>query len=103
MYRFKVLVVTGSINATSGTSFLLIIAILTFLTLSDIIANWDTSAELPAVVGIHIRGGDGILTLSTPSNSFICFLFEVTIPIPFAQSIGLPPPRATITSHLLLS
>src|SRR5665811_203780 len=82
MYRFKVVVVTGSINATSGTSFLLIIAILTFLALSDIIANCDTSAELPAVVGIHIKGVYGITTLSTPSNSFMCFLLELTILYP---------------------
>ena len=35
-------------------------------------------------------------TLSTPSNANICSLLLDTIPAPFAQSIGLPPPTTTV-------
>ncbi|OPX65758.1 MAG: hypothetical protein A4E33_00002 [Methanoregula sp. PtaB.Bin085] len=48
---------------------------------------------------MQMRGGGGITTLSTPSNSRISFRLEKTTPIPFAQSIGLPPPTTTMLSH----
>ena len=54
-------------RAISGISFLLIIAILTFLSVLLIIANCDTSAEVPAVDGIQQSGGPGFFTTSTPS------------------------------------
>lgn len=38
-------------------------------------------------------------TLSTPSNSLISRPVAVTMPMPFAQSIGLPPPTATMLSQ----
>ena len=66
---------------------------------SLMMANWETSAPVPAVVGMQISGGGGIWTLSTPSNSRISRWFEKTIPIPLAQSIGLPPPITTMLSQ----
>ena len=75
-------------------------AILTFLVVSLMIANWDTSAPVPAVVGMQTRGGGGMGILSTPSKSRMCLLLENTMPMPFAQSMGLPPPTTRMLSHL---
>src|SRR5690242_13967865 len=86
--------VSGSINARSGTTDLLMMANLTFSAALVMMANWETSAEVPPVVGIQIRGGMGASTMSTPSNSTMCLLLEQTMPIPLAQSMGLPPPTA---------
>jgi hypothetical protein len=44
---------SGSMRATSGTMALLTMAILTLRAVSLMMANWDTSAELPAVVGMQ--------------------------------------------------
>lgn len=63
-------------------------------------ANWETSAEEPAVVGMQMRGGPGAPTLSTPSKSRILAPLTETTLMPLAQSIGLPPPRATMTSQV---
>ena len=48
-------VVSGSMRATSGTTVLLMMAILIFLTGLLMMTNWDTSADVPAVVGITCR------------------------------------------------
>ncbi len=51
--------VRGSMSATSGTTVLLMIASFTRSFEFVMIANCDTSAEVPAVVGMQIRGGMG--------------------------------------------
>ena len=51
---------------------------------------------------MQTNGGIGLEILSTPSKNSIGCLLVVTIPIPFAQSITLPPPRASSMLHLLL-
>ena len=73
-------VVSGSMSATSGTTDLLMIA--TFLRWlgSLMIANCDTSADVPAVVGMQMSGGPGPSTRSTPSETS-----------PAAQPAGSPP------------
>ena len=62
-----VIVVSGSIKATSGTTALLTMEILIFSTGSEMIANCETSAEVPAVVGMKIKGGIGRCIVSMPS------------------------------------
>jgi len=63
----RVTSVPGSMSATSGTTALLMMAIFTWAATSLMMANWDTSAEEPAVVGTQMRGGMGVRTSSTPS------------------------------------
>ncbi len=46
-------------RATSGTTVLLMMAIFTCSVEFVMMANWDTSAEVPAVVGMQISGGMG--------------------------------------------
>jgi hypothetical protein len=46
-----VVVVSGSTRAMSGITILLMMAILTPRVVSVMMANWETSAEVPAVVG----------------------------------------------------
>ena len=94
-----VTVVSGSMSDASGTIALLMMAIFTILLVSRMIANWETSAPVPAVVGMHIIGTDGVGIISTPSKSSTCILFDTAAPMAFAQSMGLPPPRATIMLH----
>ena len=50
-------------------------------------------------MGDDWASGDVAGTRSTPSNVRISCMLELTIPIPLAQSIGLPPPTATIPLH----
>ncbi len=45
---------SGSMRETSGTTVLLMMAIFTLREESVMMANWETSAEVPAVVGIQI-------------------------------------------------
>ena len=62
-----VVVVSGSTSATSGTTLLLMMAILWCLSVLLMIANWEISAAVPAVVGMQISGGPGRGMRSTPS------------------------------------
>src|SRR3546814_2825820 len=66
---------------------------------SDVCSSDLTSAEVPAVVGIRISGGLGTCKVSTPSNSRILRPWATTMPMPLPQSMGLPPPTATMTSQ----
>ncbi|OPY30496.1 MAG: hypothetical protein A4E28_00240 [Methanocella sp. PtaU1.Bin125] len=63
------------------------------------IANWETSADEPAVVGTQMSGGPGMGIRSTPTKSRIFLWFLLAIPMPLAQSIGLPPPTTTMASQ----
>ncbi len=83
----------SSREMSGGTSVLETMAIFRFRSSSVMMANWETSAELPAVVGMQMSGGAGTGTRSTPSNVRISRMLELAIPIPLAQSIGLPPRR----------
>ncbi len=65
--RALVRVVSGSTRATSGTLALLTMAIFTLRGVSRMMANCETSAELPAVVGTQTSGGMGLGMASTPS------------------------------------
>ncbi len=94
-----VAVVVGSISDRSGTSSRLMMAIFFLLSGSVMMATGDTSAEEPAVVGTHISGGPGTRTLSTPSKLTMSWPPVATIPMPLAQSMGLPPPTATMRSQ----
>ncbi len=64
-----VVVVSGSSRATSGMIILLTMAIFRCWAVWVMMANWETSAADPAVVGMQIMGGPGSSTRSTPSNS----------------------------------
>ncbi|VTQ28775.1 hypothetical protein PA7078_03975 [Pseudomonas aeruginosa] len=90
-------VVSGSISETSGTTALLTTENFMRSSWLEMITNCETSAEVPAVVGIRISGGLGTRSRSTPSNSRMLRPWAATMPMPLAQSIGLPPPTATIT------
>ena len=92
-------VVSGSISETSGTAPLLTMENFIRSVWLEMITNCETSAEVPAVVGIRINGGLGTRSVSTPSNSMIFRPCATAIPMPLAQSIGLPPPTATMTLH----
>ena len=61
-----------------------------------------TSAAVPAVVGTAIIGTDGFVVGAHPSRLLTSLNsgFVIIIPIPFAVSIELPPPIATIQSAL---
>ncbi|MCY1397992.1 hypothetical protein D9M71_130160 [compost metagenome] len=90
-------VVSGSISDTSGTTALLTTENFMRSSWLEMMTNWETSAEVPAVVGMRISGGLGTRILSTPSNSRMLRPCATTMPMPLAQSIGLPPPTATMT------
>ncbi|MNZ63302.1 hypothetical protein D3C78_814470 [compost metagenome] len=92
-------VVSGSISDTSGTTALLTMENFMRSCWLEMITNCDTSAEVPAVVGIRISGGLGTRIMSTPSNSRMLRPWATTMPMALPQSIGLPPPTATITSQ----
>ena len=64
-----VVIVAGSIRELLGTSALLMIGSLRLISRSVITANCKTSADVPAVVGMHMVGGIGAPTLSTPTKS----------------------------------
>ncbi|MCY1217672.1 hypothetical protein D9M69_313250 [compost metagenome] len=95
-------VVSGSISDTSGTTALLTMENFIRSCWLEMITNCETSADVPAVVGIRISGGLGTVRVSTPSNSRMLRPWAATMPMPLAQSIGLPPPTATITLQPML-
>ncbi len=94
-----VVVSTGSMSATSGIMVLLTMAIFTDRPVSVMMENCETSAALPEVVGRQIRGGPGSGTLSTPSKERTCAPLAWATPMALAQSMGLPPPTATMASQ----
>lgn len=93
-------VVSGSMKLMSGTMVLLAMPAFRLLTSSVKADAWETSAEEPAVVDLHLMTGPGTITLSTPFRSRT-WQWLVTTPPPNAlpQSVGLPPPTATIRSQ----
>jgi len=56
----------ASVTEMSGTRARPMIVIFTALAVSVMMQNWDTSAPVPAVVGIISSGGIGWHTRSTP-------------------------------------
>src|SRR5271157_6345651 len=95
--------VAGSIREISGTTALLMIRSLRLILRSAITANCETSADVPAVVGMHMVGGIGGHTLSTPTRVRRPPGFAESRPMHFAQSMTLPPPTAIMTSQPCLA
>ena len=60
------------------------------------------SLPVPDVVGMAMSGGSFFMTRSSPFILGMGLLGRATrAPMPFAQSMGEPPPSAMIASHLL--
>ncbi len=59
---------------------LLTMAFFTFVSSFLMMENWETSAALPAVVGMQITGGQGSGIRSTPTNSLTWEPFAWTRP-----------------------
>src|SRR5436190_1688436 len=92
---------SGSTRAASAPSFRSAKTSLKWTSGSVITATKVTSEPVPHVVGMQTRGGSSFGTLSRPRKRLIGAPLVSSTPVPFAQSIELPPPRPTRTSQPL--
>ncbi len=91
----------GSNTATCGIKDMSVIEYFSLVVLSLTTAATVVSLPVPAVVGTANKKGILLCTFKSP---FICgivlFGLATLAAIPLAQSMGEPPPKATIPSHL---